>query len=123
MLPSTAPGRHFNRDAAPPLILTLRERVSMGSWRATFISPLTIMISFVGRSIAFSSAAVASAQAATDPGEPLAFRANLAVKMAPFDVNGINGRLPVLLRWLREAEPDIVWSEASDHAQRRSCLG
>jgi exodeoxyribonuclease-3 len=30
------------------------------------------------------------------------------VKIATFNVNGINGRLPVLLRWLTEAEPDIV---------------
>ncbi len=31
-----------------------------------------------------------------------------AVKIATFNVNGINGRLPVLLRWLAEAQPDIV---------------
>jgi exodeoxyribonuclease-3 len=30
------------------------------------------------------------------------------MKMATFNVNGINGRLPVLLRWLEEAQPDIV---------------
>lgn len=30
------------------------------------------------------------------------------MKIATFNVNGINGRLPVLLRWLDEAEPDIV---------------
>ena len=30
------------------------------------------------------------------------------VKIATYNVNGINGRLPVLLRWLEEAEPDIV---------------
>lgn len=30
------------------------------------------------------------------------------LKIATFNVNGINGRLPVLLRWLEEAEPDIV---------------
>lgn len=30
------------------------------------------------------------------------------MKIATFNVNGINGRLPVLLRWLAEAEPDIV---------------
>ena len=30
------------------------------------------------------------------------------VKIATFNVNGINGRLSVLLRWLEEAEPDIV---------------
>jgi exodeoxyribonuclease-3 len=30
------------------------------------------------------------------------------VKIATYNVNGINGRLPVLLRWLAEAQPDIV---------------
>ncbi|WP_395678769.1 exodeoxyribonuclease III [Inquilinus sp.] len=30
------------------------------------------------------------------------------MKVATFNVNGINGRLPVLLRWLAEAAPDIV---------------
>jgi exodeoxyribonuclease-3 len=30
------------------------------------------------------------------------------VKIATFNVNGINGRLPVLLRWLAEARPDAV---------------
>jgi exodeoxyribonuclease III len=30
------------------------------------------------------------------------------MKIATFNVNGINGRLSVLLRWLAEAEPDIV---------------
>ena len=30
------------------------------------------------------------------------------MKIATFNVNGINGRLPVLLRWLKEAEPDVV---------------
>jgi exodeoxyribonuclease-3 len=31
-----------------------------------------------------------------------------AVKIATYNVNGINGRLPVLLRWLKESRPDIV---------------
>jgi exodeoxyribonuclease III len=31
-----------------------------------------------------------------------------AMKVATFNVNGVNGRLPVLLRWLAEAAPDIV---------------
>lgn len=31
-----------------------------------------------------------------------------AVKLATFNINGVNGRLPVLLRWLKEAAPDIV---------------
>jgi exodeoxyribonuclease-3 len=30
------------------------------------------------------------------------------VKIASYNVNGINGRLPVLLRWLAEAAPDVV---------------
>jgi endonuclease/exonuclease/phosphatase (EEP) superfamily protein YafD len=33
---------------------------------------------------------------------------NEAVKIATFNVNGVNGRLPVLLRWLEETSPDIV---------------
>lgn len=30
------------------------------------------------------------------------------MKIATFNVNGVNGRLPVLLRWLKEATPDVV---------------
>jgi len=30
------------------------------------------------------------------------------VKIATYNVNGVNGRLPILLRWLEEAQPDIV---------------
>jgi exodeoxyribonuclease III len=30
------------------------------------------------------------------------------VKIATYNVNGVNGRLSVLLRWLEEAQPDIV---------------
>jgi exodeoxyribonuclease-3 len=30
------------------------------------------------------------------------------MKLATYNVNGINGRLPVLLRWLEQSEPDIV---------------
>jgi exodeoxyribonuclease-3 len=30
------------------------------------------------------------------------------VKVATYNVNGVNGRLPVLLRWLKESQPDIV---------------
>ncbi len=30
------------------------------------------------------------------------------MKIATFNVNGINGRLPILLRWLEESAPDIV---------------
>jgi exonuclease III len=30
------------------------------------------------------------------------------MKIASFNVNGVNGRLSVLLRWLESARPDIV---------------
>jgi exodeoxyribonuclease-3 len=30
------------------------------------------------------------------------------MKIATYNVNGINGRLPVLLRWLAETQPDVV---------------
>lgn len=30
------------------------------------------------------------------------------MKIATYNVNGVNGRLPVLLRWLEEARPDVV---------------
>ena len=30
------------------------------------------------------------------------------MKIATYNVNGVNGRLPVLLRWLEEEEPDVV---------------
>jgi len=30
------------------------------------------------------------------------------MRIATYNVNGVNGRLPVLLRWLNEAKPDIV---------------
>ncbi len=30
------------------------------------------------------------------------------MKIATYNVNGINGRLPVLLKWLKKAKPDIV---------------
>ena len=30
------------------------------------------------------------------------------MRIATFNVNGVNGRLPVLLRWLEEAQPDVV---------------
>ncbi len=29
-------------------------------------------------------------------------------KIATFNVNGINARLPVVLRWLRESAPDVA---------------
>src|SRR5918994_918135 len=30
------------------------------------------------------------------------------MKIATYNVNGVNGRLPVLLRWLNETRPDVV---------------
>src|SRR6188508_1253779 len=37
------------------------------------------------------------------------FRASLwTMKIATYNVNGVNGRLPVLLRWLGECQPDVV---------------
>src|SRR6478736_3799101 len=30
------------------------------------------------------------------------------MKIATYNVNGVNGRLPVLLRWLKETAPDVV---------------
>src|SRR5471030_2941561 len=30
------------------------------------------------------------------------------MKIATYNVNGVNGRLPVLLRWLQETTPDVV---------------
>ena len=30
------------------------------------------------------------------------------MRIATFNVNGVNGRLPVLMRWLEEAQPDVV---------------
>jgi exodeoxyribonuclease-3 len=36
------------------------------------------------------------------------FAVMLVVKLATFNINGVNGRLPVLLRWLAEGKPDVV---------------
>src|ERR1700749_3302763 len=30
------------------------------------------------------------------------------MKLATYNINGINGRLEILLRWLKEAQPDMV---------------
>ncbi|MBV9552036.1 MAG: endonuclease/exonuclease/phosphatase family protein [Alphaproteobacteria bacterium] len=34
--------------------------------------------------------------------------ATVSGEIATFNVNGVKGRLPVLLRWLREAQPDVA---------------
>ena len=41
------------------------------------------------------------------------------MRIATYNVNGINGRLPVLLRWLRETEPDIVCLQELKAPQER----
>ena len=41
------------------------------------------------------------------------------MRIATFNVNGINGRLPVLLRWLAEAEPDVVCLQELKAASER----
>jgi exodeoxyribonuclease-3 len=41
------------------------------------------------------------------------------VKIATYNVNGVNGRLPVLLRWLDEAKPDIVCLQELKAPQER----
>jgi exodeoxyribonuclease III len=35
-------------------------------------------------------------------------QAAVALRIATFNVNGINGRLAVLLEWLKQARPDIA---------------
>ena len=45
------------------------------------------------------------------------------MKIATFNVNGINGRLPVLLRWLAQASPDIVCLQELKAPQDRFPLG
>ena len=32
----------------------------------------------------------------------------MQMKLSTYNVNGINGRLPVLIRWLEESRPDVV---------------
>lgn len=34
--------------------------------------------------------------------------ATIRMKLATYNINGINGRLPVLLRWLQQSKPDVV---------------
>ena len=43
----------------------------------------------------------------------------MAVKIATYNVNGVNGRLPVLLPWLKEAEPDILCLQELKAPQER----
>jgi exodeoxyribonuclease-3 len=41
------------------------------------------------------------------------------VRIATFNVNGVNGRLPVLLRWLEETGPDVVCLQELKAPQER----
>lgn len=41
------------------------------------------------------------------------------VKVASYNVNGVNGRLPVLLRWLQESAPDVVCLQELKAPQER----
>ncbi len=41
------------------------------------------------------------------------------MRLATYNVNGVNGRLPVLLRWLAEAHPDIVCLQELKAPQER----
>jgi exodeoxyribonuclease-3 len=47
----------------------------------------------------------------------------VTVKVATYNVNGVNGRLPVLLRWLAEAKPDIVCLQELKAPQERFPAG
>jgi exodeoxyribonuclease III len=41
------------------------------------------------------------------------------MRIATYNLNGVNGRLPVLLRWLNEAQPDIVCLQELKAPQER----
>jgi len=50
-------------------------------------------------------------------------RHHTSMKIATFNVNGINGRLPVQLRWLAAAQPDVVWSPGIEDTGREISEG
>ena len=39
----------------------------------------------------------------------LAYKVRTSIKIATCNVHGINGRLPLLLQWLAEMQPDVVY--------------
>ena len=39
--------------------------------------------------------------------------------LATFNINGVNGRLPLLLRWLEERQPDVVCLQELKAPQER----
>jgi len=43
----------------------------------------------------------------------------VGVKIATYNVNGVNGRLPVLLRWLEQSAPDVVCLQELKAPQER----
>lgn len=45
------------------------------------------------------------------------------MRIATYNVNGVNGRLPVLLRWLQETRPDIVCLQELKAPQEKFPLG
>ena len=45
------------------------------------------------------------------------------MKIATYNVNGVNGRLPVLLRWLEEEHPDVVCLQELKAPQDRFPIG
>lgn len=45
------------------------------------------------------------------------------MKIATYNVNGVNGRLPVLLRWLEKSSPDIVCLQELKAPQEKFPLG
>src|SRR4051794_31343605 len=49
----------------------------------------------------------------------IAPRSTWMMKIATYNVNGINGRLGVLLRWLAEAQPDVVCLQELKAPQER----
>jgi exonuclease III len=52
------------------------------------------------------------------------------MKIATFNLNGVNGRLPVLMRWLAETKPDVACLQVAynpraslpNHCPRATCL-
>lgn len=45
------------------------------------------------------------------------------MKIATYNINGVNGRLPVLLRWLTEAKPDVVCLQELKAASNQFPIG
>ncbi len=50
---------------------------------------------------------------------PATGKARAPMKIATFNVNGVNGRLPVPLRWLAQSQPDIACLQELKAPQER----